>query len=516
MTTEPNPQQPRPSAHPALPGEPRRRDQTASPSTSMLAEAEKDPERHAHLRGARRSRGGPRQRLAREARGGRHRAAGARPEPAGPHDGRGSRAASAPVRSCRWFAAWRPAPTAPTWRRARRPGDRARRTPAPQDDVAAWSAAPTSAQRIEPSEAIAQIARRGTAAAAAAPSARASLASATASSPTPRSSWASPARRRRAMLCCWPASPASSPAPSRWPSASTSRCEPSGSCSSARSSSSAKSWQRLPRRRCARLTLIYQAKGLRRTRGRADCAAQLMENPDVALNTLVGRSWDSIRLSLGSPWGAAISSFLAFAVGAVVPVIPFFFAPANEEIATGYVIASAALALIALFGVGAALSLFTGRSALWSGFRQARPRRRRRRPHLRHRARHRRLHRRLDASYSCTDQSGAVPVTPSASSAAISSSDSPSSSPNTQRLCSPNDWRRQADVRRRLAHPPVRPSISHSPAIACDTASKNSRARRCSSANTSCTVSTGIAGTPAACSASAAASLLLRPRPRAR
>ena len=43
---------------------------------------------------------------------------------------------------------------------------------------------------------------------------------------------------------------------------------------------------------------------------------------------------------------------------------PFSFAPAAEDVATGYVIVSAVLAGIALFGVGASLSLFTGRSAL--------------------------------------------------------------------------------------------------------------------------------------------------------
>jgi VIT1/CCC1 family predicted Fe2+/Mn2+ transporter len=55
----------------------------------------------------------------------------------------------------------------------------------------------------------------------------------------------------------------------------------------------------------------------------------------------------------------------------MVPVFPFLFAPANEPIDAGYVVISATLSLAALFGVGAALSLFTGRSAIWSGLRQA-------------------------------------------------------------------------------------------------------------------------------------------------
>ena len=66
---------------------------------------------------------------------------------------------------------------------------------------------------------------------------------------------------------------------------------------------------------------------------------------------------------LGSPWGAAISSFLAFAVGAVVPLVPFLF---GLPLARAVIVA-AAVAACALFGVGAMLSLFTGRSALAGG-----------------------------------------------------------------------------------------------------------------------------------------------------
>jgi VIT1/CCC1 family predicted Fe2+/Mn2+ transporter/rubrerythrin len=117
------------------------------------------------------------------------------------------------------------------------------------------------------------------------------------------------------------------------------------------------------------LALIYQAKGLSPEQA-ATTAAQLMADPDVALETLVREELGLDPGSLGSPWGAAIGSFLAFAAGAVVPVLPFLFAPAAEEVSAGYVVASAVLAGLALFAVGASLSLFTGRSALMSGLRQ--------------------------------------------------------------------------------------------------------------------------------------------------
>ena len=113
------------------------------------------------------------------------------------------------------------------------------------------------------------------------------------------------------------------------------------------------------------LSLIYQAKGLRKDE--ADItAARLMEDPEIALDTLVREELGLDPSQLGSPWGAAISSFLAFAVGAFVPVIPFLFGEAS----TGYVVASAGLSAVALFAVGAGVSLFTGRSALYSGARQ--------------------------------------------------------------------------------------------------------------------------------------------------
>jgi len=92
-----------------------------------------------------------------------------------------------------------------------------------------------------------------------------------------------------------------------------------------------------------------------------------MENPDVALDTLVREELGLDPASLGSPWGAAIGSFLSFCAGAIVPVIPFFI---GADASAPFVIASGALSAVALFAVGASLSLFTGRSALMSGGRQ--------------------------------------------------------------------------------------------------------------------------------------------------
>ena len=67
---------------------------------------------------------------------------------------------------------------------------------------------------------------------------------------------------------------------------------------------------------------------------------------------------------LGSPWGAATSSFLSFAAGAFVPVAPFLFSTGNPAL-----MASIALTACTLFAIGATISLFTGRSALRDGLR---------------------------------------------------------------------------------------------------------------------------------------------------
>ena len=67
-----------------------------------------------------------------------------------------------------------------------------------------------------------------------------------------------------------------------------------------------------------------------------------------------------------SPYAAAISSFLSFAVGAAVPLLPFALTEGTAALTAG-----ASLAILALFLAGAAASLFTGRGAVPSGLRMA-------------------------------------------------------------------------------------------------------------------------------------------------
>jgi VIT1/CCC1 family predicted Fe2+/Mn2+ transporter len=113
------------------------------------------------------------------------------------------------------------------------------------------------------------------------------------------------------------------------------------------------------------LALIYQAKGLPKEQAVA-LAEKLMANKATALDTLVREELgiDPDELG-GSPWTAGVTSFFLFAFGAIFPVAPFFFASGLQA-----VVASLVLSGVALFFIGAATTLFTGRTILLSGIRQ--------------------------------------------------------------------------------------------------------------------------------------------------
>jgi VIT1/CCC1 family predicted Fe2+/Mn2+ transporter len=119
-----------------------------------------------------------------------------------------------------------------------------------------------------------------------------------------------------------------------------------------------------PEEEVAELALIYRAKGLPQAEAER-LANRLTENPDVALDTLVREELGLDPNELGAPIAAAIGSFLAFAAGAILPVLPYFFGNSTPLVGL-----SIALSGLALFSVGALISVFTGRSVLFSGTRQ--------------------------------------------------------------------------------------------------------------------------------------------------
>ncbi|RPH60393.1 MAG: hypothetical protein EHM83_14515, partial [Burkholderiales bacterium] len=118
-----------------------------------------------------------------------------------------------------------------------------------------------------------------------------------------------------------------------------------------------------PQAEADELALIYEAKGFPADDARR-LAQALIADPERALDTLAREELGLNPDELGSPWGAAIWSFLAFAAGAMIPLLPYLLADRGSAFG-----ASIALAAAALFAVGATLSFFTGRSALRSGLR---------------------------------------------------------------------------------------------------------------------------------------------------
>ena len=120
--------------------------------------------------------------------------------------------------------------------------------------------------------------------------------------------------------------------------------------------------ERYPAEEAEELALIYAARGIPLEQAR-DITKKLIANPDQALDTLAREELGLNPDDLGSPIGAAISSFIAFCIGASLPLIPFLFG-----LSRGVLIA-ACLSGAALFVVGAVLSLFSGKSALLGGAR---------------------------------------------------------------------------------------------------------------------------------------------------
>lgn len=112
------------------------------------------------------------------------------------------------------------------------------------------------------------------------------------------------------------------------------------------------------------LAHIYESRGVEPQVAR-ELAAEMMRDPEVALDTHAREELGINPGSLGRPLAAATSSFASFAVGAVVPLIPWLVAQGTVAL-----LASIAAGALGALAVGAALSAFTGRSWAISALRQ--------------------------------------------------------------------------------------------------------------------------------------------------
>ena len=120
-----------------------------------------------------------------------------------------------------------------------------------------------------------------------------------------------------------------------------------------------------PEEEAEELALIYEARGVEIQQAR-EVSRALLAHPEQALDVLAREELGLNPDDLGSPWGAGISSFISFAVGAGVPLIPFL---VMRSTGTSTLIATAVLTCCALFCIGLVLSLFTGRDALKGALR---------------------------------------------------------------------------------------------------------------------------------------------------
>jgi VIT1/CCC1 family predicted Fe2+/Mn2+ transporter len=120
-----------------------------------------------------------------------------------------------------------------------------------------------------------------------------------------------------------------------------------------------------PEEEVEELALIYEARGMSKQEAQK-LAKKIFEDPSLALETLAREELNIDPAELGgSAWEAAITSFFLFAIGAIIPVIAFTFLSGMAA-----VIWSLLISAVGLFIIGTGITLFTGRSILFSGSRQ--------------------------------------------------------------------------------------------------------------------------------------------------
>ena len=124
--------------------------------------------------------------------------------------------------------------------------------------------------------------------------------------------------------------------------------------------------ERNPAEEQEELALIYQAKGLSESRARELSAAIMTTEQNSILDTLAREELGIDPQELGgSAYVAAFTSFFLFALGALFPLLPFAFLSGSNAV---YI--SMGVSAIALFLVGSAITLMTGRNIFYSGTRQ--------------------------------------------------------------------------------------------------------------------------------------------------
>jgi VIT1/CCC1 family predicted Fe2+/Mn2+ transporter len=118
-----------------------------------------------------------------------------------------------------------------------------------------------------------------------------------------------------------------------------------------------------PEEEAAELALIFKQKGLS-TEQASRTAAEIMKNPESAADTLVREELGLDPTDLGSPLGAATSSFFLFSIGALVPLVPFLVTSGGAAVVGASVLAGLVLAC-----VGGLVGFLSGTSVWTSALR---------------------------------------------------------------------------------------------------------------------------------------------------
>jgi VIT1/CCC1 family predicted Fe2+/Mn2+ transporter len=120
-----------------------------------------------------------------------------------------------------------------------------------------------------------------------------------------------------------------------------------------------------PEEEAEELALIYEARGLPKDEAQR-MAQHIISDPSSALETLAREELKVDPSELGgSAREAALTSFFLFSIGAIIPVIPYTFLSGITA-----VFVSMILSAVGLFIIGSGITLFTGRSVIYSGTRQ--------------------------------------------------------------------------------------------------------------------------------------------------
>ena len=112
----------------------------------------------------------------------------------------------------------------------------------------------------------------------------------------------------------------------------------------------------------AELAVMFTEKGVDENVAR-EVAAQIHRNPENAVKVHAREEFGVDVDDLASPMLAAVSSFFAFALGAVIPLLPYLLGVESPWLAIG-------LSLVALFACGAVVTRLTARSWVFGGVRQ--------------------------------------------------------------------------------------------------------------------------------------------------